>query len=147
MSIQQKGSFGFDKMLAKAKVEKQRLPVKIGIEAKKWYLLGFRQDGGQTDEGKWEARKKPDKNPKKRGILVQRNTLRDSISVLKASWYGIVIGSRGVIYAAIHNFGLRGRAFGKYSFTMPKREFIGKSTGLNRKIFIMINKQFKSIFK
>jgi len=134
-------------MLAKSKVEKQRLPVKIGIEAKKWYLLGFRQGGGQTDEGKWATRKKADKNKKSRGILVQSGTLRNSITVLKSTWDGIVIGSRGVAYAAIHNFGLRGRAFGKYSFTLPKREFIGKSTALNRKIFIMINKQFKSIFK
>jgi len=147
MSIQQRGKFNFGKMIQQSKIQKNRLPVKIGIEAKKWYLIGFRQGGGQTDEGKWKQRKNKDKNKRSRALLVKSGILRNSITVLKSNWDNIIIGSRGIIYAAIHNFGLRGRAFGKYAFTMPKREFIGQSTTLNRKIFIMINEQFRRIFK
>jgi phage gpG-like protein len=59
----------------------------------------------------------------------------------------MVIGTSGIKYADIHNRGLRGKAFGKYPFNMPKREFIGKSRELNRKNLLKIERLLNSAFK
>ncbi len=144
--ITRRGDFGFNKMLKKSNYEKNKLPRYIGITAKNWYLLGFRKGGGQTDAGAWEKRKSK-KDDKGRALLVKSGKLRDSISVISGSWDKIVIGSRGIVYAAIHNFGLQGKAFGKYSFKMPQREFLGESQQLNTKIQRIIKNRFNMIFK
>jgi phage gpG-like protein len=50
-------------------------------------------------------------------------------------------------YAEIHNEGGQGKAFGKYSFTMPKRQFVGQTqtlTDMQRyKIDQIVTKVFK----
>jgi phage gpG-like protein len=45
-----------------------------------------------------------------------------------------IVISAPKVYAEIHNKGLEGKAFGKYKFTMPKRQFIGPSALLMKKI-------------
>lgn len=57
---------------------------------------------------------------------------------------GKVTISSNLIYAAVHNFGLKaGRGSG---FTMPQRQFIGDNKELNKKIEIEINKKLDKIF-
>ena len=148
--ITKKGSFNFKLKNQKVKTMKSLLPRWVGITAKNWFLKGFRTGGGQTDAsaGGWEKRKKADVG-KKRGILIGegRGTLRNSIKVLRTRFEAIVVGSTGLVYARIHNFGLMGKAFGKHSFKMPKREYIGKSTELEKVIKTKIEKELNLIFK
>ena len=148
--IVQKGSFKFNKVKVKSKTMKNELPRWIGITAKNWFTKGFRQGGGQTDASSsgWDARKKADVG-KKRGILIGkgRGTLRHSIRVLQSTFSRIIIGSTGLPYARIHNEGLQGKAWGKHSFKMTKREFIGKSTKLETVIKARIKQKMNLIFR
>ena len=50
-------------------------------------------------------------------------------------------------YAAVHQFGLPAKIYGKKSFTMPARPFIGKSKALVRKIEDKIKRQLIDIIK
>lgn len=50
-------------------------------------------------------------------------------------------------YAAVHQFGLPAKIYGKKSFTMPTRPFIGKSKALVRKIEDKIKRQLIDIIK
>ena len=146
--ITKKGSFNFKLKNQKVKTMKSLLPRWVGITAKNWFLKGFRTGGGQTDAsaGGWEKRKSNNKG-KGRSILVKSGALRNSIQVLRTRFEAIVVGSTGLVYARIHNFGLMGKAFGKHSFKMPKREYIGKSTELEKVIKTKIERELNLIFK
>ncbi|MFA5727476.1 MAG: hypothetical protein WC886_07545 [Saccharofermentanaceae bacterium] len=50
-------------------------------------------------------------------------------------------------YAEIHNEGGQGKAFGKYSFTMPKRQYVGQPPELTSKQVNTINKITNRIWK
>lgn len=58
-------------------------------------------------------------------ILLQTMNLYNGVTY-KVAGKSIFVGvDKGIIpYAAIHNEGLPGKAFGKYSFQMPKRQFM-----------------------
>jgi phage gpG-like protein len=49
-------------------------------------------------------------------------------------------------YAAIHNEGGEGKAFGKYPFTMPKRTFVGQTNELTTMQRGQIDKTIKKIW-
>ena len=144
--ITKKGDFNFKLKNQKAKAMKSLLPRWVGITAKNWFVKGFRTGGGQTDAGAWDKRKSNNEG-KRRSILVKSGALRNSIQVLRTRFEAIVVGSTGLVYARIHNFGLMGKAFGKYSFKMPKREYIGKSTELEKTIKTKIERELNLIFK
>lgn len=95
---------------------------------------------------KWPKRKKnvdPGRN-----VLVGKGggaKLYKSISRTGLSAKRVVIGIKGPpkVYASVHNFGLRaGRGNG---FIMPKRQFMGESRVLNKKISRLIKKRIKKI--
>lgn len=151
LKITKKGS-------AKVETKKpdKRLMLLLGNEAKNHFLKGFRNNGGQTNasKGGWQPRKKQyhyekigakwkKKSDIGKNILVQSGTLRRSITVTRVSNRQAFIGTKGVPYAKIHNEGLMGRAFGKYPFKMPKREFIGRSFELEQKIKRTIERYLK----
>ncbi len=132
---------------------------KLGNMAKNHFLEGWRKGGYMTDNSQagWAPRKR-NYHYEKRGnkwkrvddtgkaILVQSGTLRRTLAtdgILSVSKNKVVIGVRGVRYAAIHNFGLQGKAFGKYPFKMPRREFVGHSRTLERKLKAKIENQLK----
>lgn len=144
--ITKKGDFKFPQKQRKANQMKSTLPRWIGIYAKNWFLKGFRQGGGQTDDssGGWASRKKSERG-NRRGILIQSGKLRNSIEIIKSTFHTIIVGSIGLIYARVHNEGLRsGRGKG---FKMPKREFIGKSSKLESDIRKRIKKEMDLIFR
>lgn len=95
---------------------------------------------------KWPKRKK--NTDPGRNILVGKGggaKLWKSISRSRLSAKRAVIGIKGPpnVYASVHNFGLRaGRGKG---FIMPKRQFMGESKVLNRKIVRLIKKHLKKI--
>jgi phage gpG-like protein len=85
-----------------------------------------------------------------RGILIgppgNGARLKNSISRSRGMTYkSVIIGIKGPAqaYASIHNFGLRGKAWGKHPFTMPRRQFMGESRTLNRKIIKLIDENVK----
>ena len=69
--------------------------------------------------------------------LVQSGKLKRSLYISWLDRNRIVIKS-DVPYAAIHNYGLEGVAFGKHHFVMPKRQFIGYSGRLERRVMAKI---------
>lgn len=139
------GNWGNLEAPAKWKKLEHRMAKVIANHALNHFLEGFEQGGGKTDAGFWKKRKKGFEMKKRgksiggvprsvisdRALLVQSGTLRNSMQVISDIPERIEIGTKGVRYAAIHNFGLNGKAWGKHPFTMPKREFVGKSTELN----------------
>lgn len=132
------------------------LPTVIGNIARIHFRNSFR-DGGFTDSTleKWQPRKadslpqttKAWRESQGRAVLVGVGSkgggdLRRSLRVLHVTKGSVTIGS-DLIYAGVHNYGLRaGRGAG---FTMPKREFVGDSKQLNDKILRNINKRIMAI--
>lgn len=122
-------------------------PKRIGNAYLKHFQNSFHNEGF-TDATleKWKPRKKGDKNPKKRNLLVNRGRLIKSIG-LKIRGTRVII-STAVPYAKIHNEG--GKISGtvsvkkhdrktkkgktpvkghtrKVNITIPKRQFMGQS--------------------
>jgi len=135
--------------------EVDRMVTIMGNDAKNHYVNSF-YNQGFTDESleKWQPRKRKEYrtrsgkrvNDTNRGILIKTGDLSRSIRYRKISKYSIVMQSDKP-YARIHNEGLQGKAWGKHSFKMPKRQFIGYSGVLNRKLRDKFDRIIKNIFK
>lgn len=100
------------------------------------------RDQGFTDEAKepWQPRKRSDRG---RAILIKTGRGRRSIRKQKRGKYRVDILSVG--YMKVHNEGLRsGRGRG---FKMPKRQYIGNSATMNRKIKEKLQQRIRSIFR
>ncbi len=102
---------------------------------------------------RWKPRKRKDKNPKIRAILVGPadkggGKLRRSLRRLNVSNKRVTIGSKGgaAEYALVHNYGLKS---GRKSapFIMPKRQFLGPSHTTDKRIVNLIKKKIKKGFK
>lgn len=101
----------------------------VRVEADNFHRRNFR-DEGFTDNGlvKWPKRKK--EPVKKRALLVNKEHLKRTAT--HGSTRGSKINYVMPIYGKVHNEGLRaGRGNG---FTMPKRQFLGMSAELDRRI-------------
>ena len=121
----------------------------VQVEAENFHADNFRREGF-TDRGftKWQKRKRADKNPKRRSLLVKTSALK------RAATRGSANQSLGRVrfkfpakYMRVHNEGLRaGRGKG---FKMPKRQFVGKSWKLQqavqRKANILIQRKLKGL--
>jgi len=128
----------------------------MGVLAANHFTRSF-SNGGFTDETliKWQPRKRTRYKTKRgkwvddtnRGVLIGKGTgtLRRSIRSKRFGFLSVKILT-DVPYARIHNDGLMGKAFGKHSFKMPKRQFIGYSGQLNRKLIAFIDKNIKKQF-
>ncbi|MDR3350718.1 MAG: phage virion morphogenesis protein [Prevotellaceae bacterium] len=121
----------------------------VGSEAVRHYKKSF-LDEGFTDRNlkKWKnvKRRLNPRDPKAAAaslpILTGSGELADSIKWARGSGRTVVISSDKV-YAQVHNEGLRaGRGKG---FQMPKRQFIGKSAELTKKINAKVAKQINII--
>jgi len=139
------------------------VPIKLAVNTEKHFRRGFEKGGnkggGQTDtsKGGW-AKRAVDTNPGKyskkqraqsqgRGILtgLGGGTLKRDVKQRIAIFSRIEISTSNITidYADVHNSGLRsGRGKG---FTMPKREFIGKSTELERQNARIISDELKDL--
>jgi len=137
----------------------------IGTKAKKAVLEQIKVaalehfDDNFNDQGfdgqSWKPRKEPkygvkswDKWNSGRAVLIGRGGqggLRGSVKGRVHPRLGIVRISSDKVYAAVHNEGLRaGRGSG---FMMPKRQFIGDSSALMKKIEAIIHRNIKPILK
>ncbi len=153
MSVRKIGGFKFKLTKRLFAVQKKTLPVVLGNIAKNFFLEAFRK-GGFTDVGfkRWQQRRKrigrgrTSPTLKEAANLVLSGKLRRSIKVRPATFKLTRIFTN-LGYAAIHNFGLQGLAFGKTEFKMPEREFIGDSRTLERKLERRIIKEVDKVFK
>lgn len=133
--------FDFDKKNAKLKIMQQRIPALIGTIALKHFEQSFRNQGF-TDStlDPWVARKSKNKsdrnNPRRRAILVDSVALSNSGKVQSANWERIVVGFYGVEYGKYHN---RGEGHN------PKRQFIGPSKVLTKRVSDLLNNEIKKI--
>ena len=124
------------------KAVKRTLPRKIANVAKNHFLEGFKRGGRATDDslGGWAERKKADKNKKRRAILVKSGDLERDVDVRKTTFEEIVLGTKDVAYGEYHNEP-------EDEEKMPKREFLGDSQKLNRKVIKLVNRELDGQFK
>lgn len=122
--------------------------VDAGVTAKNFFVESFRKQGWDDKTvQKWQPRKHADKRGG-RAILVKSGDLRRSIIRDPANRAALSIKIHSDLpYAKIHNEGLIGKAFGKRTFKMPKRQFMGDSYNLNEKVKKVIVKRLDQVFK
>lgn len=139
-------------------------PKKImGDEAEVHYSMSFYR-GGFTDKTleKWQDVKRRDKDSPWYGHSGQSGKFslaRTSANILKGE-KGLLAQSiartyteKGVKmtnaapYAAVHQFGLKAKVYGKHEFTMPARPFMGKSLVLKQKIEQKLEQEIYKIMR
>jgi len=123
---------------------KDELPTILANDMTNFFKKSFRKQGwdnGGTQP--WSPRKKQDSG---RGILVKTGALVSSIEVESANWKRIRIKS-DLAYSAIHNEGKQGLAWGKHSFKMPKRKFMGNSRTLTNQLKEKMEKKMNIVFR
>lgn len=136
--------FDFNKKINDFKKLERTLPKRVGNVAKNFFLESFDREAFSDQsfgDMAWKKRKTSTKRDRstglKRGLLIQSGALKRSIKVKPgASFNYIAVGSYGIIYAQRHNRGLKG---------MPKRQFIGKSRILNKRIKFIISQELKKM--
>ncbi|PHN00579.1 phage virion morphogenesis protein [Flavilitoribacter nigricans] len=161
----------FAKIVENYKVFKKSLAVNIGEEAVSFAKDNFRRQGFKDAILiKWRRRKAGTPRNQGRAILVDTGRLKRSIRITRISRAGnrVYIGSN-VQYAQIHNEGgrvsgranvrshyRRNRTGGRsrvrahtrqVNFRMPKRQFIGPSRELNKRIRRLIRLNLIKVFK
>ncbi len=147
MTVIKRGSFNINGSIRKLKRKKSTLPRQVGNVAKLHFLDSFRRMGF-TDNSlqRWQKRRARRGSGFEPSNLTKSGRLKRDIRVKAATFARTVIGTSRVVYAAIHNFGLKGLAFGKIPFDMPKRQFIGDSKVMDRKIIKVIDREIRKIF-
>lgn len=126
------------------------LPVKAGQAARKHFRENFTK-GGFVDDTlkKWKPARRIGRAKGAAGqyrtLMSSRNVLYNSIKYRTEPGRAIVYTSaESEPYAKVHNEGLRaGRGKG---FRMPRRQFIGDSRQLVRKVTALIEEELKRIF-
>lgn len=135
----------------------------VGIEAVNHFKNSFKNEGF-TDEilNPWKDVKRRDENSKWFGHSGQTSKFskaRTKAKILKGETDELKEAitfkyiERGVRvsndkeYAAVHQFGLPAKIYGKKTFTMTARPFIGKSKVLMKNINEKIIKEFTEILK
>lgn len=103
-------------------------------------------DEGFTDDHleKWKPRQRQIRGSLGAGLSRNHPNTKKTLTKTGALKRSIRIGFRtatsvrlisNLPYSAIHNEGLRGMAWGKHSFKMPKRKFMGNSKNLEKRTF------------
>ena len=151
------------KQIESFKPKLEKLVEAAGILATNHFTRSFK-DGGFTDESfsPWKKRKRGVDTYKRgrgkggsikslnidRGILIGKGGAGRLFKSIRSKRFGSLSVKiyTDVPYARIHNDGLMGKAWGKHSFKMPKRQFIGYSGKLNRTIIAFLDKNIKKQF-
>ena len=127
--------------------------VKRRNPANEWYGFSYRSNSAKPD-----AVETQHAASKKKGFTnfspeaTKNKVLTGSTSELKNSIHFTVKPDRVTVgtdkpYAAVHQFGMPAKVFGKAEFTMKPRPFIGKSEVLNDAIKAKCEKELKRILK
>ena len=138
MPLKQVGKFGLDKMLVQFTASKPKFPKVLANMAKNHFLEGFENEGGATNDSKggWKPRKY--NRGKQRKLLVLTGALRLDIKVRFTTWAKTVVGTSSLTsdYAENQNEGK----------TVIKREYIGKSDILEKKLKARIYREINKMF-
>lgn len=126
-------------------IEQSILRDVIQVEAEKFHAENFRKEGF-TDVSfqKWAPRKKRDRPGRRRALLVKTGALRRHAT--KGSVRGNQVEfTMPLAYMRVHNEG--GKAGRGKGFTMPKRQYIGRSRELEdrirKRVLTYINRKLK----
>jgi len=159
--------FGFEDIKRKLVAMRRETLVLLANQAQNYFVKSFKNQGFNGEPWKEVKRRDPDENaykyPKTKGLQRQTSpiligagfkkrggTLRMAVATMART---AEIGSgtlRMVVdlpYAAIQNEGGEGLAFGKHSFTMKKRQFIGQTTELTQMQMKKLDEIVTRIFK
>lgn len=119
------------------------VPKQVGNMALNHFLESFDNESfsdGRLNSDPWKQRSSKTKadrrTGRRRGLLIQSGSLKGSLKVAMATMRKIAVGSYGIKYASFHNNG---------TTRLPKRQFIGESKMLNRKIRKLIRKKLDQI--
>ena len=146
---------------------RNRLPGAVGHTARSFFRKSFRNQGFDSGSGirQWQKRSANASRNKGRAILIDSGRLRNSIRIIRSDRRRVVVGST-LPYASAHNFGysqskrvkirshIRRTKRGTHrvkahsrnaNFRLPKRQFIGQSSSLNREINRTIVREMKKI--
>lgn len=160
--------FNLDVVMKKFQRDKKQLPLILGNLAKNHFISGFNSGGGKTNDSisGWKDRRFRDGG---RATLVKSGKLKRDIKVRQKSFRRTVVGTGGMTndYAEAHNEGTsyavtaKQRKFfiaqyknssgakkeawrkmiGAKTITIPKREYIGDSRVLEKKLMNRIYKE------
>jgi phage gpG-like protein len=141
-----------EKAVAVEKAFKESLEI-AGNDAVAHFKKSF-DNQGFTDESltTWKPRKGQIRGlganvrgglPNTKKTLTKTGALKKSIRVVSTNGLKVRIES-ALAYSAIHNEGLRGNAWGRHPFKMPKREFMGNSRLLERRSFAKMKAKVKT---
>jgi len=160
-------SLNFTQVRQKLEQSQRELMVLLSKQAERYFLDSFKKQGFDGQPWK-EVQRREDgtkayKYPKSKGLQrrtspilvgagyrVRGGVLRRAVSNMSRTAQIRTNGFRMVVdlpYAAIHNEGLDGKAFGKHAFKMPKRQFIGQTAELTRMQEQLITKTINRIWK
>lgn len=126
-------------------LEQQIVRDVIAVEAERIHAENFKAEAFiDTPPDKWPGRKKSDKNPSRRALLVKTGTLKGH-ALKGRTRSGAVEFVFPLEYERVHNEGLKaGRGEG---FKMPKRQFVGESKVLTDRITKKVQKLFDEHLK
>lgn len=113
-------------------LEKDVANIVVAVELENFVEHNFQTEGfTDTSLIKWQPRKKPDPKNGKRALLVDTTALHDAATKARTKGDTVTVAIP-LDYAQVHNEG--GQAGRGKGFTMPKRQYIGESAYLNKKI-------------
>jgi phage gpG-like protein len=124
--------FKLREKIEKVEAMKRTLPIVLANQARTFFVDSWDRQGF-NDVGlmPWPPRKEETSETEGKAILVAsgalRRAVRNSIRDVSFDKIRLVVD---LPYAAIHNEGGAGLAFGKYPFVMPQRKFMGQSRAL-----------------
>lgn len=78
-------------------------------------------------------------------LTSKRNRLMNSLRSRTQAMSAVIYTS--IPYAKVHNEGGKAKVFGKRSFTMPRRQFMGHSAELDRQVHTEIDRRIDDIFR
>lgn len=122
------------------KVELNNMVEIMGTDATSHFKDSFVNEGFTNDSlTKWPKRKRVDRKRPGRAVLTDRGVLKRSLRYLKKGKYSVEMHTnKSLPYARRHNEGLDG---------MPKRQFVGYSGALNKRLREKFDKRIRRIFE
>jgi hypothetical protein len=150
--------FNFDKVIRN--MQSIDLSLDMANTAKTEFMSNFRNQG--FDGNKWQdvQRRNPNSEWYKRGTQSDRgrailqgkrsgrlrkdveNSVKTGVKNSNLS-YTLVVNNP---YAIVHNEGLTAKIYGKKTFKMPKRQFVGMTNTLNKKLLNKIASKLSKIW-
>ena len=140
--IRKIGKFGFEDYKRLSPAVKISIAKKSTAKAEQFFKDSFDKQGFEDRNlQRWERSERSTRGGGK--TLVDTGSLRKSIRTTRISFRSSKVESLGLAYNVIHNRG--GRAGRNLAVTLPKRQFMGNSHKLEKKIKKIFIKGFNRV--